>query len=1110
MASARDDYAIELARRRGARQPATFSEILSSTWNATGLDTLSGTGEPYRAAHDALVKGVEAATGKTLAELYAAHGVTASSLSTLNEQQNFLRGVIDTLEDDDEKKKLAPLLDVRAAAARRAHEIEREAADVSAATYGLSGNALAFFTGMARQFVDPVNLASAPLGGPLKGPLVKMALREFAIGAGVQAVQEPKIQTGRAELGLEAGPGQAFSNILEAGTGNLVFGLVGRGLTSVYWRAAQAMPALPRPESWTGFSVMGGVERAPDPNTAAPGLGNAPPRQSSAGVTPDDLAAAARVVERDAVLDAELPSQALRTEIPARVDRAAEALNQGRVPFDIEARFETPELYGPPGPAPKFAEGFAPRRVAYADGDVQSLIRTDGTRLAVRPVVMELSDLVVSHNADGVPNPNYPAALQPRDRAAPASRSWTAETAAKLEPELLGRAPTAQTGAPVIGPDGVVESGNGRVMMIARVYDRHPDRAAALREFYERQGYDVAAFEFPVLVRLRETPLSDRAAFAREANVSPVAGMSVRELAFADAKQLDLSLIESFRGGAITDLQNAQFVRAFADRAVAPEERPQFIGSDERLSAAGAQRIEAALVARGWRAEDVVAAIYEEADPNARAILGAFADTAPLAARLRAAIDEQRVPAAQDPVPALLAAWRLVSAARARGEKMIDAVNQIDIERGAVPPAVREAVRIYFRDDALRFAAGRDVVAARIEKALDRALDQQNAVGDLFGEGMTLTANFKAATLAGENVGNLGFDFRGMTGRIELESLPSGARRAAFGKLAEGQPFDTIDEALARAPARQLQLVEALRAALPEKAELKDPGVKGPKAELEEKIARKRYDSPRQLTDIVRAGVVVAKPEDADAISRALASRFRVVDEGWHTTEGGYFDRKLSIVFDDGTVAEVQLWPEKVFAAKKAGHAIYEKRRVSKDPAERAALLTEERAYWAAVLNGFDEAWRPLIGASPKVPSTSPNASLASSSESSTTRSAVTSTALTGSQPRFSESTKASMPETAASLPSQSKNLTPASMRTSEQKVGPEGGKNKPPAPGDAQLRADAERALNEAGGDIEIVIVDPDTGAERRGSARALLKEAEDDAVAAAELKDCIQGGGQ
>src|SRR6266705_1365572 len=325
-----------------------------------------------------------------------------------------------------------------------------------------------------------------------------------------------------------------------------------------------------------------------------------------------------------------------------------------------------PEVFPLPRPAPQVQQPM--------------LIRPSGERVPVRPVLMELSDLVASHDLNGKPNQAYPTELQPRARSAPASRTGVDETAAKLEPELLGDSPTASLGAPVVGPDRVVESGNGRVLLLEAAYNRHPGRVAAYREFLKSRGFDVSGFKRPVLVRLREGDMSmpDRAAFAREANVSPTAGMSTRERAFADAKGLDQGLLATFKPGDVQSVGNAPFVRAFADRLVPAEERPQFMDARGKLSAEGVRRVEAAMVARAWGEPDIVAALYEAAEPTSKAILGAFADTAPQVAKLKAAIAEGNIPKGADPTPAMLEAFRIVERARSSGQKVMDVLNQVD------------------------------------------------------------------------------------------------------------------------------------------------------------------------------------------------------------------------------------------------------------------------------------------------------------------------------------------------------------------------------------------------------------------------------------------------
>jgi hypothetical protein len=94
-----------------------------------------------------------------------------------------------------------------------------------------------------------------------------------------------------------------------------------------------------------------------------------------------------------------------------------------------------------------------------------------------------------------------------------------------------------------------------------------------------------------------------------------------------------------------------------------------------------------------------------------------------------------------------------------------------------------------------------------------------------------------------------------------------------------------------------------------------------------------------------------------------LARRYRVLDEGWNLVAGGYFDRKLTVVFDDGQLGEVQLWVPGMFEVKEArGHKLYEVfRDASRPDAERAQALADMEALYAGVMDKLPERWRSIF-----------------------------------------------------------------------------------------------------------------------------------------------------
>ena len=57
------------------------------------------------------------------------------------------------------------------------------------------------------------------------------------------------------------------------------------------------------------------------------------------------------------------------------------------------------------------------------------------------------------------------------ERSRVASKQQIQEMATCLNPERLRESPMASEGAPIVGPDAAVESGNGRVLAIRQAYE---------------------------------------------------------------------------------------------------------------------------------------------------------------------------------------------------------------------------------------------------------------------------------------------------------------------------------------------------------------------------------------------------------------------------------------------------------------------------------------------------------------------------------------------------------------------------------------------------------------------------------------------------------------
>jgi hypothetical protein len=161
-----------------------------------------------------------------------------------------------------------------------------------------------------------------------------------------------------------------------------------------------------------------------------------------------------------------------------------------------------------------------------------------GRSMRVKYELAEARALVTSHDDGFHANPDYPAGLQPRNRGGKPATTQVFDILNRLDPERLGPNVEANSGAPIVGPDNVVESGNGRSMALRMAYRR--DGAPAYRAFLERQVWDTSGFKEPVLVGRRVSAMDDaeREAFAHAANGSVALRMTPAEQALADGRHL--------------------------------------------------------------------------------------------------------------------------------------------------------------------------------------------------------------------------------------------------------------------------------------------------------------------------------------------------------------------------------------------------------------------------------------------------------------------------------------------------------------------------------------------------------------------------------------------
>jgi hypothetical protein len=324
---------------------------------------------------------------------------------------------------------------------------------------------------------------------------------------------------------------------------------------------------------------------------------------------------------------------------PEQAAAPAPAANQGAAPGAA------------PAPAASAAAPVAP--VAQGDPHTRAFGSDPNRVYDFRFRVVELDDLIASNTEKGGINPNYDPTLQPRQRDRAASTRQIEQMSKNLVPEAyLWDFKTLDKGAPIIGADSMVESGNGRTLALRRARDDEGERwqayqtalagqAAALGIAGELEGKAA-----PVLVRERLSDV-DRAAFAREANAPPVLQMSPLEQARVDAGRVsDAALLGlTVREGqgidqALRAASNRKFVQSFLG-SLEENESAVLMRKDGTLNQMGIWRMKAALFTRafpGESGERIAETFLEALDSDTKNFENAISATLPRISRVEALI----------------------------------------------------------------------------------------------------------------------------------------------------------------------------------------------------------------------------------------------------------------------------------------------------------------------------------------------------------------------------------------------------------------------------------------------------------------------------------------
>lgn len=565
----------------------------------------------------------------------------------------------------------------------------------------------------------------------------------------------------------------------------------------------------------------------------------------------------------------------------------------------------------------------APAGSNQSGGAPAKAVTPTGREVDVSYQVRELSSLISSHDDAGAANPNFPAELQPRDRSRAASDNQVREMVSKFNPRFLGKSETTDDGAPIVDDSGVVESGNGRTMTLRRIYREQGDKAQSYRDFLQEQGFDTGAFKEPVLVRVRQTPMTpaERVTFTQDSNKRKQLGMAASEVAEQDAALMTADVLDKYVAGDVVSAANRDFVRAFVGKLSGPE-LADMLDAAGSLSQTGKRRIEAGLLTAAYGKSDLVQELFESADTDIKAIGDALKAVSGQWAGMRNAAKYGVIDPAMDMTGNLMEAVNLIRRSRSEGSTVHELAGQGDLMSGNYLHELSEAfLRIFYKGINYNRARGGEKVISALHDVVTSAMQTKSDSG-LFGDSFKPTTkqvvdSARSKLDASENQPATQSSLFNAAGRpaTGVSQEPDGGRPEATG---EGRPRPVSDGGRQQAgeeakpvTARQDKpaAVDAEKAAKPEVAEPSE-------VETDQARIRQIKNSIAEGELILKSGKAVSgrkmSADELAAVQRSVDSARRKIGD---TTDGVRYN-----IADDNEIFYSQLQraiesaPDKVFA----------------------------------------------------------------------------------------------------------------------------------------------------------------------------------------------------
>ncbi|MCW6615836.1 hypothetical protein [Yersinia ruckeri] len=416
-------------------------------------------------------------------------------------------------------------------------------------------------------------------------------------------------------------------------------------------------------------------------------------------------------------------------------------------------------------------------------GRVSYVVTAKGDEVKTAFSIVDASELIISNHLDGRINEAYPQELQPRDRTRLSSKLQVNEISKNLRPAQLSDSGLSSHGAPIIGSDNVVESGNGRSMGVIKAYASgnagdYKEYLVKNAKLYGLSASKIADMERPVLVRVRLDDI-DRAKFAKDSNLSDLQDMAASEKAFVDAESISGGLLALFAPSETGNLMagtNSAFVQGFM-KEIGASAAAGLLTDDGRPTRQLLDRIQNAIFAKAYKNESLVKLVAEEPDPELRNVLTAlnvaahdFVQMQYLSGEAHKTVVDNVVQGVESvesldgkALQSLTEAIELVRKAKDSGQSIEELVSQQGLFSSISEESAALAIFIVKNNrSAKRMGKAFKLMAEAINEQLTR---QQQAAGDLFGGGVVTMSDVLSSV--GRQLESEFGEINGLTGLFE-------------------------------------------------------------------------------------------------------------------------------------------------------------------------------------------------------------------------------------------------------------------------------------------------------------------------------------------------------